>query len=47
MTKTELVEQMAKDAGSSKSAANKAVNSFIDCVKIYLERPQMTLFRRP
>ena len=29
MTKSELVEQMAKDAGISKSAANAALNSFI------------------
>ena len=29
MTKSELVEQMAKDAGISKAAANAALNSFI------------------
>jgi DNA-binding protein HU-beta len=33
MTKTELVEKMAKDAGISKAAANKALNSFADGVK--------------
>jgi hypothetical protein len=30
MTKTELVEEMAKDAGISKGAATKALNSMID-----------------
>ena len=30
MTKTELVEQMAKDAGVSKAVANAVLNSFID-----------------
>ena len=29
MTKSKLVEQMAKDAGISKSAADAALNSFI------------------
>jgi len=29
MTKSELVEQMAKDAGISKSAANAALISFV------------------
>ncbi len=38
MTKTQLVEQMAKDAGIPRSAANKAVNSFIDCVKVSLKK---------
>ena len=28
MTKAELIEQMAKDAGISKAAAGKALNSF-------------------
>ena len=30
MTKSELVEQMAKNAGISKSAPNAALNSFTD-----------------
>lgn len=30
MTKTQLIEQMAKDAGISKAEAGKAFNSFID-----------------
>ncbi len=38
MTKTQLVEQMAKNAGIPRSAANKAVNSFIDCVKVSLKK---------
>ncbi len=38
MTKAELVEKMAKDAGISKAAANKALNSFIDCVKKALKK---------
>jgi DNA-binding protein HU-beta len=32
MTKAELVEKMAKDAGISKAAAGKALDSFIDGV---------------
>jgi DNA-binding protein HU-beta len=32
MTKAELVEQMAKDAGISKAAAAAALNSFTDSV---------------
>ena len=38
MTKAELVEQMAKDAGISKAAANKALNSFTDSVKKALKK---------
>ena len=38
MTKAELVEKMAKDAGISKAAANKALNSFIACVKKALKK---------
>ena len=38
MTKAELVEQMAKDAGISKAAANKALNSFVDAVKKTLKK---------
>ena len=30
MTKAELVERMAKDAGISKAAAGKALSSFVD-----------------
>jgi len=33
MTKAELVDQMAKDAGISKAAANKALDAFVDSVK--------------
>jgi DNA-binding protein HU-beta len=45
MTKAELVEKMAKDAGISKAAANKALNSFIACVKKALKKKngKMTL----
>jgi len=32
MTKAELVEKMAKDAGITKTAANTALDSFIDGV---------------
>jgi len=38
MTKTELVEKMAKDAGISKSAANAALNSFIEGVTNALKK---------
>ena len=38
MTKTELVQKMAKDAGISKAAANKALNSFQDSVKKALKK---------
>ena len=38
MTKAELVEKMAKDAGISKAAANKALNSFVDSVKKALKK---------
>jgi DNA-binding protein HU-beta len=38
MTKAELVEQMAKDAGISKSAANVALNSFIDGITKALKK---------
>ena len=38
MTKSELVEQMAKDAGISKSAANTALNSFITSVTNALKK---------
>jgi DNA-binding protein HU-beta len=38
MTKAELVEKMAKDAGISKAAANKALDSFTDSVKKALKK---------
>ena len=38
MTKAELIEQMAKDAGISKAAANKTLNSFTDSVKKALKK---------
>jgi DNA-binding protein HU-beta len=38
MTKTELVSQMAKDAGISKSAANIALNSFMNNITKALKK---------
>ena len=38
MTKAELVEKMAKDAGISKVAAAKALNSMTDSVKKALKK---------
>jgi len=38
MTKAELVEQMAKDAGISKVAASAALNSFMDGVTKALKK---------
>jgi len=38
MTKAELVEKMAKDAGISKAAAEKSLNSLIDGVKKTLKK---------
>jgi DNA-binding protein HU-beta len=38
MTKADLVEQMAKDAGISKTAANAALDSFQDSVKKALKK---------
>jgi DNA-binding protein HU-beta len=38
MTKAELVQQMAKDAGISKAAANKALDSFVDGVSKALKK---------
>ncbi len=38
MTKTELVEQMAKEAGVSKAVANAVLNSFIDSVTTELKK---------
>ena len=44
MTKAELAEQMAKDAGISKAAAGKALNSFQDSVKKALKKKETVLF---
>ena len=38
MTKAELVEKMAMDAGISKAAAGKALDSFTDSVKKALKK---------
>ena len=38
MTKADLIADMAKDAGISKAAANKALNSFTDNVKKALKK---------
>jgi DNA-binding protein HU-beta len=38
MTKAELVEKMAADAGISKAAAGKALDSFTDSVKKALKK---------
>jgi DNA-binding protein HU-beta len=38
MTKAELVEKMAKEAGISKAAAGKALGSFTDSVKKALKK---------
>jgi DNA-binding protein HU-beta len=38
MTKTELVEKMAKDAKVTKAAAGKALDSFVDGVKKSLKK---------
>ena len=38
MTKTELVEKMAKDAKVTKAAAGKALDSFVDGVKKALKK---------
>ena len=38
MTKAEIIEQMTKDAGISKTAAERALNSFIDSVKKTLKK---------
>lgn len=38
MTKAELIEQMAKDAGISKTAATAALNSFVDSVTKALKK---------
>jgi DNA-binding protein HU-beta len=38
MTKVELVEKMAKDAGISKAAAGKSLDSLVDGVKKALKK---------
>ena len=38
MTKVELIESMAKDAGISKTAAGKALDSFVDGVTKALKK---------
>ena len=38
MTKAEIVEKMAKDAGISKTAAGAALNSFVDSVTKALKK---------
>ncbi len=38
MTKAELIEHVAKDAGISKAVANKALDAFIDGVKKALKK---------
>jgi len=38
MTKVEIIEKMAKDAGVSKAAAQKALDSFIDSIKKTLKK---------
>ena len=38
MTKAELVDKMAKDAGITKTAANKALDSFVDRAKKALKK---------
>ena len=38
MTKAELVDQMAKDSGITKAAANAVLNSFIDSITKELKK---------
>jgi len=38
MTRVEIIEKMAKDAGVSKAAAQKALDSFIDSIKKTLKK---------
>jgi DNA-binding protein HU-beta len=38
MTKTDIIDKMAKDADISKAAAEKALNSFMDIVKKALKK---------
>jgi DNA-binding protein HU-beta len=45
MTKAELIDQMAKDAGITKASAAKALDSFVDGIKQALKKKdgKMTL----
>lgn len=38
MTKAEIVEKIAEDAGITKAQAGKALNSFMDCVATSLKK---------
>ena len=38
MTRVEIIEKMAKDAGVSKAAAQKALDSFMDSIKKTLKK---------
>jgi len=38
MTRVEIIEKMAKDAGVSKAVAQKALDSFIDSIKKTLKK---------
>jgi len=40
MSKADLVEKIAKDAGISKAAAEKSVNAFIEGIKASLKKGQ-------
>lgn len=40
MTKTELIERVAKDAGLTKADAGKALNATIDTIKASLKKGQ-------
>jgi len=40
MTKSELIEQIAKDAGVTKAAAKLMVNSFLDTISNELEKEE-------
>ena len=40
MTKAELIDQMAKDAEITKTAANKALDSFVDSVTKALKKKE-------
>lgn len=38
MTKAEIIEQMAKDVGITKTTAETALQSFIDCISTSLKK---------
>lgn len=40
MTKAELIEKVAKDAGLSKAAAGKAIDAATDAIKASLKKGQ-------